>query len=58
MSSFGIIREEQKKKCELCDKIAETRPYGKNGERVCFKCGMKDKKSAEKGIDKLIFGEK
>jgi hypothetical protein len=30
------------KACELCGKIAELRPYGANGEWICFKCAMKD----------------
>lgn len=25
--------------CELCGAQAETRPYGPNGELVCFPCG-------------------
>jgi hypothetical protein len=30
------------KACELCGKIDELRPYGANGEWICFKCAMKD----------------
>ena len=37
-----IIAEEiDKKMCEYCGKIAETRPYGRNNEEICFECGMK-----------------
>ena len=32
----------QHAKCELCGKFDELRPYGPNGESVCFDCGMKD----------------
>ncbi len=42
MSGEGFIASEKSRKCELCGKIAETRPYGPKGERVCFDCGMKD----------------
>ena len=39
-------------KCEICGKKDELRPYGKNGENVCFDCGMKDEKSALIGFKK------
>ena len=54
MSSYGVIREEQKRTCDLCGKEDETRPYGPNGERVCFECGMKDIDAAKRGFSKLI----
>ena len=33
--------------CDLCGKVAELRPYGPNGEAICFECSMKDKKTTE-----------
>jgi hypothetical protein len=39
------IQQERDEKCELCGKIAELRPYGKNGEFICFPCGMEDEKT-------------
>lgn len=39
-------------KCELCGEVKETRPYGPNGEEVCFKCGMKDEESAKAQFEK------
>jgi len=36
-----IAEERDKKMCEYCGKIAETRPYGRNNEEICFECGMK-----------------
>ena len=30
----------------MCGKVTECRPYGPNGEQVCFPCGMKDKEAA------------
>lgn len=35
-------------KCELCGEYRELRPYGPNGENVCFTCGMKDEEAAKK----------
>jgi len=48
MSEKGVIYEEKPQKCDLCGKIAELRPYGPKGECVCFGCGMKDERSAQK----------
>jgi hypothetical protein len=43
--------------CELCGKVAETRPYGPNGEAVCFSCGMKNERAAERKFQEFIEGE-
>jgi hypothetical protein len=42
-----IIEEERAQQCDLCGKIRELRPYGPNGECVCFECMMKDEESAK-----------
>ena len=39
--------------CELCGTVAELRPYGPNGERICFKCGMKDEKTTANQFSKV-----
>jgi len=36
-----ISEETDKTMCEYCGKVAETRPYGRNNEEICFDCGMK-----------------
>lgn len=36
--------------CELCGAEDETRPYGPNGENVCFDCGMKDGAAAKRAF--------
>lgn len=46
MSGKGYIEDEPKSVCEMCKKVAETRPYGPAGEQVCFACGMKDEEAA------------
>lgn len=56
MSGKGFIAPEPDSRCELCGEVAETRPYGPNGERVCFSCGMKDPKAAERGFVRYIEG--
>ena len=49
-----FICEEEDRKCELCGNIEECRPYGPNGEDVCFTCGMKDKVAAERQFAKRL----
>ena len=52
-----IIEEEQESICEYCGKKAETRPYGRNGARICYDCGMKNKEETNKNMGKILFGE-
>jgi hypothetical protein len=52
-----IIEEEPADVCELCGKFDELRPYGPNGERICFECGMKDKATTLKMTRIKLFGE-
>jgi len=28
------------RECNYCNKLAELRPYGSNGARICFECAM------------------
>jgi hypothetical protein len=43
-----VIKVENEQQCDLCGKVAELRPYGPNGECICFECGMKDIESTTK----------
>jgi len=52
-----IIEPEAALKCELCGKIAETRPYGPNGQRICFGCGQKDPETTKRQFLLKAFGE-
>jgi hypothetical protein len=51
-----IIEDQEKEVCELYGAYAELRPYGKNGERICYKCAIKDKETTEKKMDEFMFG--
>jgi hypothetical protein len=53
-----IIEKEKSDECEYCGKVAELRPYGRNGARICFECGMKDenKVTTDKQFDKVLNG--
>ena len=57
MSGRGFIAAEPDTVCELCHIIAECRPYGANGEQVCFDCAMKDEETTKKQMNRYIFGE-
>lgn len=56
MSGLGFIAPEKPQQCDLCGKIAELRPYGPNGECVCFACGQKNPEAVARGMDRLLFG--
>lgn len=60
MSGRGFIAREEDTVCEVCGTIDECRPYGPNGEQVCFNCAMatpESKAIAEKRMAAYIFGE-
>lgn len=57
MSGHGYIAAEKDQFCEMCGKIDECRPYGPNGEQICFDCGMKDEETTKKKMAEYIFGE-
>jgi hypothetical protein len=48
MTSKGIIFQEKPQQCDDCGKVAELRPYGPGGAKVCFECGMKDEEGARR----------
>lgn len=52
------IESEPEEICEYCGKIAETRPYGKNGARICFDCAMspENKTETEKQFGLMLRG--
>jgi hypothetical protein len=53
-----VIAVEAPSKCGSCKQERETRPYGPNGMRFCFKCGMQPKyrKTVEATVRKLFGG--
>lgn len=56
MSGPGYIAVEEDRRCELCGKVEECRPYGPNGEQVCLDCGMKDEEAAKRQFMKRVLG--
>lgn len=59
MSGRGFIAEEAPQRCEMCGVIEETRPYGPNGEEICFDCAMNKvgEETVNKRMQQYIFGE-
>lgn len=49
-----LIAAQPPGRCDLCGKVDETRPYGPNGEDVCFDCGMKDKAATRRAFHKRM----
>lgn len=43
--------------CDLCGKHDELRPYGPNGENICYDCGLKDPAMTEKRLGHVLFGD-
>lgn len=54
INGIVVITDEKPQQCDLCGKIAELRPYGPNGECICFECGEKDPESVERAMGKLF----
>ena len=50
------IKQESPDTCEYCGKVAELRPYGKGGARICYECGMKDIKTTEEMFERKLAG--
>ena len=53
-----IIEVEPDGKCEVCGVIAETRPYGPGGIRICYPCGMRDQEGTDRRMNQTLFGDK
>ena len=57
MSRHGVIEQTKPSKCDLCSENDELRPYGKNGENICFTCGMKDEETTKRRFAQHVLGE-
>lgn len=57
VGNVTIIKATPPAQCELCGAVEELRPYGPNGESICFKCGMRDPKATERQMAHILFGE-
>lgn len=53
----GVIQVTDDDLCELCGEARELRPYGRNGENICYECGMKDEATTKRMFDKFHDGQ-
>lgn len=53
---FIITKDPNHKPCTGCGKVAELRPYGKDGAEICYDCGMIDKDATTAEFKKLVEG--
>lgn len=51
-----FIEHEEPGTCEYCGKVAELRPYGRNGARICFACGMANEEETSANMKMLLAG--
>ena len=52
MPKVLLIGKDEPRRCEFCKEVKELRPYGPNGESICFTCGMKDEIAATRQFAK------
>lgn len=57
IGNVSIIAEEPEMVCFLCGKIDEVRPYGPNGEEICYDCGMKNERETNIQMNIRLFGQ-
>ena len=43
--------------CDLCEKHDELRPYGPNGERICYDCGKRNPEATARRMGHVLFGK-
>lgn len=56
VNGVPVIEPEAPMQCDLCGARKETRPYGPNGEEVCFPCGMKDEAAMKRAFGRFLGG--
>ena len=54
IGSTLVIEAEKPDVCEMCGDEDELRPYGPNGENICFDCGMQDEEAAMQQFAKRL----
>lgn len=49
-----VLCVEAPRHCTDCGRMAECRPYGKDGAVVCFDCASKDMAEMERQMSKML----
>ena len=55
--NIALLFQEPERKCEICGKSAECRPYGPRGEQICYDCAMKNPETTVRQMRRVLFGE-
>lgn len=50
----AIIEPEPEQQCDDCGQLAELRPYGPGGSKVCHPCGMKDPEGMRRRMNRHL----
>ena len=53
IGNIAFVQVEQPAVCQYCGRLEELRPYGPNGERICYECAQKDVKTTERKMKEL-----
>jgi hypothetical protein len=51
-----VVEPEPPAACALCGAIEELRPYGPNGESICFDCGMANRETTDAAFQARMAG--
>ena len=54
IGNIVVIEVTPSAKCDFCGKMEELRPYGPQGENVCFTCGQKDPVALKRAMNKMF----
>jgi hypothetical protein len=55
MAKLTTTRPLPPAECTVCGKIAELRPYGKNGAAICFTCGTSTAQAMTQTIERFLL---
>lgn len=51
-----VVEGERPQECDFCGTISALRPYGPNGEAICFDCGMRDEATTARVFAERVAG--
>lgn len=57
IGNVTVICETPPRQCETCGEVKETRPYGPNGQEICYDCAMKNPKATNARMDHVLYGD-
>ncbi len=49
-----VIESTPEATCAFCKRVKELRPYGPQGQSICFDCAMHDEPTTAKQFEKLL----